>query len=45
MFLQKNVEHSARIVDCSPKPVFDSTNDNMHFIQMPSGTPSGFPMT
>ena len=25
--------------------MFNSTNDNVHLIQMPPGTPSGFPVT
>ena len=44
VFLEKYVEHSARIVHRSPQPMFDPTDDNVHFIQMPPGTPSGFPV-
>ena len=42
MFLQEDVEHRACIVNGSPKPVVDPTDHNVHFIQMPSRTPSGF---
>ena len=45
VFLEKYVEHSALIVHRSPKPMFDSTDDNVHFIKMPPGTPTGFPVT
>ena len=45
VFLQEDVKHSALFIHRPPEPVFDSTNDNMHLIQMPPGTPSGFPVT
>ena len=44
MFLQEDVEHCALFINCPPQPVFDPADDNMHFIQMPPGTPSGFPV-
>ena len=44
MFLKEDVEHASMFINRPPQPVFDPANDNMHFIQMPSGTPSGFPM-
>ena len=45
VFLQEDVKHSALFIHRPPEPVFDSTNDNMHLIQMPPGTPSRFPVT
>lgn len=45
VFLQENVEHGTLFIHCPPQPMFHSTNDNMHLIQMPPGTPSGFPVT
>ena len=45
VFLQEDVKHSALFVHRPPEPVFNSTNDNVHLIQMPPGTPSGFPVT
>ena len=44
MFLQEDVKHSALFVHRPPEPVFNSTNDNVHLIQMPPGTPTGFPV-
>ena len=45
VFLQEDVKHSALFVHRPPEPVFNSTNDNVHLIQMPPGTPTGFPVT
>ena len=44
VFLQEDVEHCTLFIDRPPQPVFDPTNDNMHLIQMPPGTPTGFPV-
>ena len=42
--LKEDVEHGTLFIHCPPPPVFDPTNDNMHFIKMPPGTPTGFPV-
>ena len=44
VFLKKNVEHSSLFIHRPPKPVYDTPDDNAHFIQMPAGTTSGFPL-
>ena len=45
VFLQEDVKHGALFIHRPPEPVFDSTNGNVHLIQMPPGTPTGFPVT
>ena len=45
VFLQEDIKHGPLFIYRSPQPVFDPANDNMHLIQMPPGTPTGFPMT
>ena len=45
VFLQEDVKHGTLFIDRPPQPVVDPTHDNMHFIQMPPGTPTGFPVT
>ena len=45
VFLQEDVKHGALLIHHPPEPVFDPTNDNVHFMQMPPGTPTGFPVT
>ena len=43
--LKENVEHETVLVDRSPEPVSDAIDTRTHFVQMPAGTPSGFPLT
>ena len=42
--LKQDIEHEAVLVYCSPKPMSDAVNARTHLIEMPSGTPTGFPM-
>ena len=42
--LQQNFEHEAVLVQCPPKPVSNAIHGRTHLVEMPSGTPSGFPM-
>ncbi|GGO35671.1 hypothetical protein GCM10008949_38510 [Deinococcus humi] len=42
--LQKDVRHGSMIVECSPQPVNDATDVHVYLIQVPSGTPAGFPV-
>ena len=42
--LKENVEHEAVLVDRSPKPVADAVHGRTHLVQMPPGTPPGFPV-
>ena len=42
--LKKNVKHEAVLVHRSPEPVANTINACTDLIQVPSGTPSGFPM-
>ena len=42
--LKEDVQHSAVLQGGSPQPVGDASDIHMHFVEMPSGTPSGFPM-
>ena len=45
LFLQEDIKHGVLLIHRPPEPVFDPTNDNVHFMQMPPGTPTGFPVT
>ena len=42
--LQKEVKDRAGLVDGSPKPKFLTTDLDVHLIQEPPGTPTGFPV-
>lgn len=42
--LKEDVQHSAMLVYGPPQPVGDASDIHMHFVEMPPGTPSGFPM-
>ena len=44
MPLEENVEHEAVLVHSPPKPVSNAVNSRTHLVQMPPGTPSGFPV-
>lgn len=43
VFLQKNIQHSAMLVHGTPQPVLDALDLDADFIQVPMGTPMGFP--
>jgi len=40
----QNVEHEAVLVNRSPKPVSNAINARTHLVDMPPGTPTGFPV-
>ena len=42
--LQQNFEHEAVLVHCPPQPVSDAIDARTHLVQMPPGTPTGFPV-
>ena len=43
--LKENVEHETTLVHSPPQPVPDAIDARTHLVQMPPGTPSGFPVT
>ena len=43
--LEQHVKHGPVFVNRSPKSVGHPTHDHVHFIEMPPGTPAGFPVT
>ena len=42
--LKQDIEHEAVLVYCSPEPVSDAVNARTDLVEMPPGTPSGFPV-
>jgi hypothetical protein len=44
MPLEKNVEHETVLVHGPPKPVSDAVHARTHLVEMPPGTPTGFPV-
>ena len=44
MPLKQDVEHEAVLVHRPPQPVSDAIDARTHLVQMPPGTPSGFPV-
>ncbi len=44
MPLKENVEHEAVLVDRSPEPVANAIDARTDLVQMPPGTPTGFPV-
>ena len=42
--LKQDVEHEPVLVYCSPEPVSDAIHARTHLVEMPPGTPSGFPV-
>ena len=44
MPLKQNVEHEAVLVHGSPQPVSNAVHARTHLVEMPPGTPSGFPV-
>ena len=44
MPLKEDVEHGTVLVHGPPKPVSNAIHGRTHLVEMPSGTPSGFPM-
>ena len=44
MPLEENVEHKTVLVHGPPEPVSDAIDARTHLVQMPPGTPSGFPV-
>ena len=44
MPLKEDVEHETVLVHGPPKPVSNAIHGRTHLVEMPSGTPSGFPM-
>jgi hypothetical protein len=45
VFLEEDVQHGPVFVDGAPQPLFDTAYIDGHFIKVPSGTTSWFPMT
>ena len=43
--LQQNFEHEAVLVYRSPKPMANTVHARTHLVEMPPGTPTGFPVT
>lgn len=44
MSLKEDVQHRSMFVDGPPKPMRHPTDNHMHFIEMPPGTLTGFPV-
>ena len=44
MPLEENVEHKTVLVHGPPKPVSNAVHTRTHLVEMPPGTPSGFPV-
>ncbi len=44
MPLKENVEHEPVFVHGPPKPVSNAINARTHLVEMPPGTPAGFPV-
>ena len=44
MPLKEDVEHETVLVYCSPQPMSDAIHARTHLVEMPPGTPSGFPV-
>ena len=44
MFLKQDVQHSSIVIHRPPKPMLLSTDLDVDLVQIPSGTPTGFPM-
>ena len=42
--LKKDVKHESVLVHCSPEPVSDAIHARTHLVEMPPGTPTGFPV-
>ena len=42
--LKQDVEHEAVLVHRTPQPVSDAVDARTHLVQMPPGTPPGFPV-
>ena len=42
--LKQDVEHEAVLVHRPPQPVSDAIDARTHLVQMPPGTPTGFPV-
>jgi len=43
--LEKHIEHRTVFVNGASEPMGDLTHDHVHFVEMPPGTPPGFPVT
>ena len=44
MPLKENIEHEAVLVHCAPQPMPNAVDARADFIQIPAGTPPGFPL-
>jgi len=44
MPLEENIEHETVLVHGPPKPVSNAIHTRTHLVEMPPGTPSGFPV-
>jgi len=44
MPLQQNIEHEPVLVHSPPQPVSNAVHSRTHLVEMPTGTPSGFPL-
>jgi hypothetical protein len=42
--LKKNIEHETVLIYGPPQPMPDAVNARTHLVQMPPGTPTGFPV-
>ena len=42
--LEQDVEHEAVLVHCSSEPVADAIDARTYLVQVPAGTPAGFPL-
>jgi len=42
--LKQDIEHEPVLVNCSPEPMSDAVDARTDLVEMPPGTPSGFPM-
>jgi hypothetical protein len=44
MPLKEDIEHEPEVVHGPPKPVSNAVHARTHLVEMPPGTPSGFPV-
>ena len=42
--LKEHIQHNAMFVDRPPQPMSDAPDLHTHFVEMPPGTPAGFPV-
>ena len=44
VFLKEDVQHSSVFVHGPPQPLFNTAYVHAHFVKVPPGTPTGFPV-